>query len=99
MNKVTFLAIATLLRASSVALHAADAPQMKPNIVFIITDQQCADAMSCRMGSRYLTTPALDSLAQRGMFFTRAYSANPLCMPSGVVPRIPPANPMRPCFI
>src|SRR5512139_2830177 len=38
--------------------------------------------MSCRMGTRYLKTPAMDSLAAAGMLFTRAYSANPLCMPS-----------------
>ncbi|HEY3862265.1 MAG TPA: sulfatase-like hydrolase/transferase [Verrucomicrobiae bacterium] len=57
------------------------APQ-KPNVLFIITDQQFADAMSCRMGSRYIHTPVLDGLARDGMFFTRAYSANPLCMPS-----------------
>jgi arylsulfatase A-like enzyme len=54
----------------------------KPNILFIMTDQQFADAMSCRMGKQYLHTPAMDSLAQKGMLFTRAYAANPLCMPS-----------------
>lgn len=58
---------------------AATAP---PNVVFIITDQQAANALSCRMGDRYLKTPALDQLAARGTFFTRAYAANPLCMPS-----------------
>ena len=53
----------------------------RPNVLLIMTDQQFGDAMSCRMGERYLRTPAMDSLAQRGMVFTRAYSANPLCMP------------------
>ena len=57
--------------------HAA-----QPNIVFIMTDQQSGDALSCRMGDRYLKTPALDRLAARGTFFTRAYSPNPLCMPA-----------------
>ncbi len=52
-----------------------------PNILFIITDQQFADVMSCRMGRQYLHTPAMDGLAERGMLFTRAYSSNPLCMP------------------
>ncbi len=54
----------------------------RPNILLITTDQQSADALSCRMGSRYIATPAVDSLAADGMFFTRAYSANPLCIPS-----------------
>jgi choline-sulfatase len=61
-------------------LSAASAAQ--PNIVFIMTDQQSADAMSCRMGDRYLKTPAMDRLAARGTLFTKAYSPNPLCMPA-----------------
>ena len=32
----------------------------KPNVLFIITDQQFADVMSCRMGKQYLHTPAMD---------------------------------------
>jgi len=54
----------------------------RPNVVFIIVDQLLADAMSCQMGSQYLHTPTMNSLAQHGQSFTRAYSANPLCMPS-----------------
>ena len=54
----------------------------RPNVLFIMVDQLCADAMSCRMGTQYLRTPAMDSLAQHGETFTRAYCANPLCMPS-----------------
>lgn len=53
-----------------------------PNVVFIMTDQHVADGLSRRMGSQYLNTPALDSLAARGTFFTRAYAPNPLCMPA-----------------
>lgn len=53
----------------------------RPNVLFIMTDQQSADAMSCRMGKQYLSTPVMDGLAARGMLFTRAYSSNPLCMP------------------
>ncbi len=53
----------------------------RPNILFIMTDQQSADVMSCRMGSEYIHTPAMDKLAAEGMLFTRAYSSNPLCMP------------------
>jgi len=54
----------------------------RPNVLFIMTDQQSADAMSCRMGSQYIHTPAMDSLAKNGMVFTRAYTSNPLCMPA-----------------
>ena len=54
----------------------------KPNILFIITDQQFADAMSCRMGNNYINTPAMDSLAAEGTLFNRAYCAQPICIPS-----------------
>jgi arylsulfatase A-like enzyme len=60
----------------------ARSPAAPPNIVFIMTDQHSADALSCRMGDRYLKTPALDRLAARGTFFSRAYTPNPLCMPA-----------------
>jgi len=63
-----------------IALAAAAAE--RPNVLLIMTDQQFGDAMSCRMGNQYLHTPAIDSLAQSGMIFTRAYTANPLCMPA-----------------
>ncbi len=53
-----------------------------PNILFIMTDQQTADAMSCRVGDERIKTPAMDSLAARGAFFSRAYAPNPLCMPA-----------------
>jgi choline-sulfatase len=46
-----------------------------------MTDQQFGDLMSCVIGDRYLRTPHMDSLAENGMRFSRAYSPNPLCMP------------------
>jgi len=54
----------------------------KPNVLLIMTDQQSADAMSCRMGSRFIKTPSMDSIAARGVSFSRAYSPNPLCVPA-----------------
>ncbi len=52
-----------------------------PNILLIITDQQSATMMSCA-GNRYLQTPAMDSLAESGLRFQRAYCCNPMCGPS-----------------
>ncbi len=73
---------ASLALAMTLCLHAVAATSPgRPNIVFIMTDQQFGDAMSCQMGKQYLHTPVMDSLAARGMVFTRAYSSNPLCMP------------------
>jgi arylsulfatase A-like enzyme len=55
----------------------------KPNILFIMTDQQSANAMSCT-GNTDLRTPAMDRLAATGVRFEKAYCTFPLCVPSRV---------------
>ena len=52
----------------------------KQNILFISTDQQFADAMSCA-GDDELSTPGMDRIAEAGTRFTRAYCTHPLCAP------------------
>lgn len=85
MKKKSALLFLASLAASLVALNAPASEQAlarRSNILLIITDQQAADALSCRQSDRYLRTPNMDSLAARGTFFTRAYAANPICIPS-----------------
>lgn len=53
----------------------------KPNILFIITDQQSYDMMSC-MGNKFLHTPHMDRLTQTGIRFEKVYCANPVSAPS-----------------
>ena len=53
----------------------------RPNVLLIITDQQSYQAMSCA-GNDELRTPAMDSLAERGVLFSQAYCSYPLCTPS-----------------
>jgi len=82
MNRRKCFCFFVLLAAAGwLADFSALAAERGPNIVLIISDQQFADAMSCRMGRQFLNTPAMDRLAQSGTLFARAYSANPLCMP------------------
>ena len=52
----------------------------KPNIIFILTDQQSATMMSCT-GNPWLNTPAMDYIAENGIRFERAYATNPVCSP------------------
>jgi N-acetylglucosamine-6-sulfatase len=59
-------------------LSAHAAPR---NIVFILTDDQRFDAMSC-MGHPFLKTPHLDRMAAEGLLFERAYVTTALCSPS-----------------
>ena len=84
MKRREFIA-ATVKTAAGLALTQIPAAgadrQQRPNILFIMTDQQHAGMMSCT-GNNWLKTPALDRLAASGVRFERAYSANPVCLPS-----------------
>jgi len=53
----------------------------RPNVLVISTDQQHAGMLSCA-GNPWLKTPAMDSIAQNGVRFARAYCVNPVCVPS-----------------
>jgi arylsulfatase A-like enzyme len=53
----------------------------KPNIILFLVDDM--GWMDCgAYGSEYYETPNIDALAQRGILFTDAYSASPLCSPT-----------------
>jgi len=53
----------------------------QPNVVFILADDLGVNDLSL-YGSTFHETPHIDALAKRGMTFTRAYSASPLCSPT-----------------
>jgi arylsulfatase A len=58
----------------------AQAPS-RPNIVFILADDLGYTDLGC-YGHPYHETPFLDSLASKGLRFTQAYAASPVCSPS-----------------
>ncbi|MFC1760656.1 sulfatase-like hydrolase/transferase [Planctomycetota bacterium] len=58
--------------------------ERKANLLFIMTDQQRFDAMSCA-GNTVLKTPNMDRIAREGVLFQNAYTANPVCVPSRAV--------------
>ena len=66
-----------LALALPTTLHAAP----KPNILFILTDDQAEWAMGCS-GNPDARTPHLDRLAREGTRFTQAYSACTVCSPT-----------------
>jgi arylsulfatase A-like enzyme len=55
-----------------------------PNIVFIMTDDHAAHAISA-YGSKLIKTPHLDRLAKQGMRFENAFVTNSICTPSRAV--------------
>lgn len=59
---------------------AAPAPA-RPNIIFIMSDDHAAHALSA-YGSKVNQTPHLDRLAKEGMRFDRAFVVNSICTPS-----------------
>ena len=56
-------------------------PDSKPNIVFIITDQQRYDTISAQ-GFSYVDTPNLDRLVHEGVCFTNNFVTAASCGPS-----------------
>lgn len=60
---------------------AAGQEQRRPNVLFLISDDLAASALSS-YGNPQCRTPHLDRLAARGVRFTRAYSQYPVCGPS-----------------
>jgi len=53
----------------------------RPNIVFIITDQQRYDTIAA-MGFDHMITPNLDRLVKQGTSFENMYITAPSCAPS-----------------
>lgn len=54
---------------------------MKPNFLWICTDQQRYDSLGC-YGNEVIDTPNIDGLAERGVLFENAYCQSPVCAPS-----------------
>ncbi|MFC1734576.1 sulfatase [Candidatus Hydrogenedentota bacterium] len=81
------LIILAVLCVFSACLSSAFAAE-KPNVVFIMTDQQRWDTLECYRTANGISdlqtilTPAIDSLASGGTLFSNAYVNCPQCMPS-----------------
>ena len=54
----------------------------KLNFLFIFTDQQRVDHLSCYNDNIILKTPNIDRIANEGIKFTNFYCNNPICMPN-----------------
>lgn len=67
--------------------------QAPPNVVFILADDLGWKDLGS-YGSTFYETPNIDALAERGMRFTQAYVASPLCAParSSIITGLDPAR-------
>ena len=76
----------TLLNVVWIALVASGlfaAESARPNVVFIVTDDQAEWAMSCS-GNPEAKTPNLDRIAREGVRLTNCFTPTPVCSPSRV---------------
>ncbi len=55
--------------------------QPRPNIIFILTDDQRWDALGYA-GNNIIQTPEMDKLAEEGTYFTNAFVTTPICAAS-----------------
>jgi arylsulfatase A-like enzyme len=77
--KFTGLGAAALM-APEIATGKSDVNK-RPNIIFILVDDM-GWMDSSLYGSKYYETPNVERLARRGMMFTDAYAASPVCSPT-----------------
>lgn len=68
--------ILILLALNSLLLNCL--AQQKPNIIFVLTDDQRWDALGAA-GNKIIQTPNLDLLAKKGILFKNAYVTTSIC--------------------
>jgi arylsulfatase A-like enzyme len=66
---------------SSLAIPSPQAEPIRPNLIFILIDDQGYYDLGCYGGTEF-DTPRLDRMAREGMRFTDYYAAAPICSPS-----------------
>jgi len=79
--KLILSLLTALLLAPLAALHAADEPYPRPNILFIVADDLGYGELGC-YGGNDIPTPHLDRLAAGGARFTSGYVTAPFCAAS-----------------
>jgi arylsulfatase A-like enzyme len=78
--KITTSGIGILALTALIPINTT-AQKKRPNVLFIMTDQQRWDAMQCA-GNLEIKTPNMDRIACEGVQFLNAYSACPVSVPA-----------------
>src|SRR3989304_1769195 len=69
------------LPLAAASTQPTDPAGLRPNVVFIMTDDQGAWTIGAT-GNRDIHTPTLDRIFREGARFTNAYCVTPVCSPS-----------------
>ena len=70
----------SILLPSFLSAQSAESGADRPNVLFVLTDQQHWDSMGI-YGNARVATPNLDRLGREGLVFDRAYVTQPVCSP------------------
>lgn len=81
MKKFALLFLAGSISSSFVCEAKGKYSGKKPNIIFILTDDQRWDALGYA-GNNIIQTPEMDKLAREGTFFRKAFVTTPICAAS-----------------
>lgn len=78
MRLLPLLSLAVLVLSAAAPRAATPA---RPNVLFVLTDDQRADALGLG-GAAHLRTPNMDRLGREGVHFRNAFCTTSLCSPS-----------------
>ncbi|MEX2235270.1 MAG: sulfatase [Cyclobacteriaceae bacterium] len=76
--RIVFIGFVLMFQACG-QIHTAE--EKKPNIIFILTDDQRWDALGYA-GNTIIQTPNMDALARNGLYFKNAFVTTPICAAS-----------------
>lgn len=80
-SRETAVLIFVSLLFSTVTLYSQSDSDRRPNVIFIMSDDQGQWTLGC-YGNSEIRTPNLDRLAASGVRLTRAFCTTPVCSPS-----------------
>ena len=79
MKAINYITLSLL--ASPLLSFAQQKPVAKPNILWIVSEDNSANFVGC-YGNSFATTPNIDKLAGKGFLYTHAYCPGTVCAPS-----------------
>ena len=75
------VAAAAWMLVSGLCCAATAFADVRPNIIFLMADDQCTNSLGC-YGTQGVRTPNLDQLAKDGIVFDNHYDTTAICMAS-----------------
>ena len=81
MKKLILISILALFTSLLISACGRTAPESKPNIIYIMSDDHAQRAISAYSGD-LIKTPNIDRIADEGMIFRNSFVTNSICAPS-----------------